>query len=224
MANGGVGVILDGGGDDVYEFDYLSHGGGYWMGIGFARDFGGNDQRLGATLKTYAGGVRTQRRYQRFGSGFGCHYAAGFCIDDSGDDVYHGTIMGLGHAWDCSIGALCDFGGNDRYESTGKTTQGNASQAGLGILFDYDGDDHYKGRSQGYASSGISYHTLPHCGGNFSFVVDYGGEDTYGCGAKNNAYTRRGNSGGFLVDRPNTDESEMNETATNTSTKTTAER
>jgi hypothetical protein len=222
VASGGIGVILDGGGDDVYEFDYLSHGGGYWMGIGFARDFGGNDQRLGATLKTYSGGERTQRRYQRFGTGFGCHYAAGFCFDDAGDDAYYGTIMGVGHAWDCSIGALCDFGGNDRYESTGSTTQGNGSQASLGILFDYDGDDQYKGNNQGYASSGISYHTLPNCGGNFSFVVDYGGEDTYGCKAKNNSYNQRGSSGGFLIDRPKAGP-ESDKTATNTSTKTTAE-
>jgi hypothetical protein len=44
VSDGGIGVILDGGGDDVYEYDYLSHGGGYWCGTGFARDFGGNDQ------------------------------------------------------------------------------------------------------------------------------------------------------------------------------------
>ena len=219
VASGGIGVILDGGGDDVYEFDYLAHGGGYWMGLGFARDFGGNDQRLGATLKTYSGGTRSQRRFQRFGTGFGCHYSAGFCFDDQGDDTYHGTIMGLGHAWDCSIGALCDFGGNDHYESTGKTTQGNGSQAGLGILFDYDGNDNYKGSSQGYASTGISYHTLPYCGGNFSFVVDHGGEDTYGCRAKNNTLNRQGSSGGFLVDRAKAD-SESNETASNTRTTT----
>ena len=36
VANGGIGVILDGSGDDVYEFDYISHGGGYWLGMGFA--------------------------------------------------------------------------------------------------------------------------------------------------------------------------------------------
>jgi len=202
ISNGGIGVILDGGGDDVYEFDYLSHGGGYWLGIGFARDFGGNDQRLGATAKAYNGGARTERRYQRFGTGFGCHYALGFCFDDAGDDVYHGTIMGLGFAWDCSVGVLCDFGGNDRYESTGRTTQGTGAQAGLGVLYDYNGDDFYRGRGQGSASSGISYHSLPSCGGNFSFAVDYGGTDTYGCRAKNNSYNRRTSAGGFLIDRP----------------------
>ena len=29
VACGGIGTMLDGGGDDTYEFDYMSHGGGY---------------------------------------------------------------------------------------------------------------------------------------------------------------------------------------------------
>jgi len=198
VSNGGIGVILDGGGDDVYEYDYLSHGGGYWCGIGFARDFGGNDQRLGPTRKAYAGGQRTQRRFTRFSSGFGCHYALGFLFDDEGNDTYNTTIMGVGYAWDCSAGYLCDFAGNDRYSGN----EGVGAQAGFGTLYDYDGDDVYLGYKQGQASSGISYHDLPGCGGNFSFVIDYGGTDEYGSKAKNNSYIQRGSSGGFLIDRP----------------------
>ncbi len=204
VCNGGLGIILDGGGDDVYEYDYLSHGGGYWCGAGFARDFGGNDQRLGATRKAYRGGPRTQRSFQRFGNGYGCHYALGFLIDDMGNDTYNGTIMCVGFAWDCAVGYLLDFGGNDSYRGT----EGNGAQAGLGVIFDYDGNDVYKGYKQGRASSGISYHDLPHCGGNFSFVIDYGGTDKYGCRAKNNSYNRRGSSGGFLIDRPKQNESQ----------------
>ncbi len=217
VANGGIGVILDGGGDDEYEYDYLAHGGGYWCGVGMARDFGGNDLRHGATRKAYDGSPRTQSRFQRFGAGFGCHYALGFLFDDAGNDTYGGTIMGVGFAWDDSVGCLCDFGGNDTYEATGGGTQGNGAQAGLGLLFDYDGQDTYRGRTQANASAGISYHPLPQCGGNFSFLVDYGGEDTYGCGASNNAITRRGSAGGFLIDRPRREESTQsaagNETA-----------
>jgi len=208
VSNGGVGVILDGGDDDIYEYDYLSHGGGYWCGTGFARDFGGNDQRLGATRKAYNGGPRTQRNFQRFGNGYGCHYALGFLFDDRGNDTYNGTIMCVGYAWDCAVGYLCDFGGHDRYSGT----EGNAAQAGLGVLFDYAGDDHYLGYKQGRASAGISYHTLPQCGGNFSFVVDYGGTDKYGSGARNNSYNRRSSSGGFLIDRPK--HNEVRQTAT----------
>jgi hypothetical protein len=202
VANGGIGVILDGGDDDVYEFDYMGHGGGYWLGIGFARDFGGNDQHLGSTRKNYHGGPRSEAKFQRFGNGFGCHYALGFLFDDYGSDSYDGTIMGTGFGWDASVGYLCDFGGNDQYLATGGAVQGNGAQASLGVLFDYDGDDVYHGYNQAYNSPSISYHKMPECGGNFSFVVDYGGNDTYGCGVQNNSYNMRGSAGGFLIDRP----------------------
>jgi hypothetical protein len=220
VAGGGIGVILDGGGDDVYEYDYLSHGGGYWCGTGFARDFGGNDQRLGATRKAYSGGSRTQRRFQRFSNGYGCHYALGFLFDDRGDDTYNGTIMSVGFAWDCAVGYLCDFGGNDKYSGS----EGSGAQAGLGVLFDYAGDDTYLGARQGSASSGISYHDLPACGGNFSFVVDYGGTDKYGCRARNNSYIMRSSSGGFLIDRPKREEAQKSadKAVEKTAAKTTA--
>lgn len=208
VANGGLGVLLDGGGDDVYEFDYFSHGGGYWLAMGFARDFGGDDRRLGATRTAYNGGSRTQTRYQRFGNGWGCHYALGFLIDDDGDDSYDGTIMNIGFAWDLSIGMLLDLAGNDQYLARGGGTQGNGAQCGLGILFDYRGEDTYQGSGQGYASSNITYHSGSSCGGNFSFVIDYGNTDQYGCRASNNRISQRGNSGGFIVDRPAPEEVE----------------
>jgi hypothetical protein len=211
VADGGIGVILDGGGENTYEFDYLSHGGGYWCGLGFARDFGGNTKRL-ITQTAYNGSPRAYESFQRFGCGWGCHYAMGFCFDDSGNDVYEGTIMGTGMAWDCSMGVLCDFAGNDQYKATGGIVQGSGAQMGFGILFDYKGNDVYEGYGQAYASPGISYHTLPDCGGNFSFVVDYGGKDEYGCGAENNSYIQRGDTGGFLIDRPQ--QSEVEHTAT----------
>jgi hypothetical protein len=201
VADGGIGVLLEGSGDDVYEYDYFAQGGGYWLGLGFARDFAGNDRRIGSTQKEYEGGHRVQPIFDRFSCGFGCHYAMGFCFDDAGNDTYGGTIMGLGFAWDCSNGFLFDFGGDDRYEATGGNTEGNGAQASLGILFDYGGNDTYQGYRQGYAASNISYHAYPRCGGNFSFLIDYGGKDTYGCGAQNNSYVQRGSVGGFLIDR-----------------------
>lgn len=204
VANGGVGVFLDGEGDDVYEFDYIAHGGGYWCGVGMARDFGGNDQRIGATTKAYSGGARSETEFQRFGCGFGCHYALGFCFDDSGKDSYRGSIMNQGFGWDCAVGALCDFGGDDKYEANGNGTSahGQGAQDSFGVLLDWDGNDQYIGYGQGYANPGINYHTQPGCGGNFSFMVDYGGDDQYGCGAENNSYVQRGSAGGFLIDRP----------------------
>ena len=207
VANGGIGVILDGAGDDVYEFDYLSHGGGYWCGLGFARDFGGNDQRLIART-SYNGGPRTQTSFQRFGCGWGCHYALGFCFDDAGNDIYEGSIMGSGMAWDCSMGILCDFAGNDQYKATQGLTQGTGAQMGFGVLFDYLGEDVYEGYGQGYASTNLTYHDPQSCGGNYGWLVDYGGKDKYGCGAQDNCFIQRGDVGGFLIDRPRKDEIE----------------
>jgi len=209
VANGGIGVLLEGGGDDRYEYDYLSHGGGYWFGVGMARDFGGNDRRFGGTQQEFDGGKRMEPVFQRYANGWGCHYALGFCFDDAGNDTYGGTIMGLGFAWDMSIGVLCDFSGNDRYEAARENTQGCGAQAGLGILFDYEGNDVYLGQGQGYASPSVSYHSQSSCGGNFSFVVDYGGKDQYGCGVENNSYNQRGSAGGFVIDRPKRGEEEQ---------------
>ena len=61
------------------------------------------------------------------------------------------------------------------------------------------------GYGQGYASPGISYHDLPDCGGNFSFLIGYGGNNKYGCGASNSSYIQRGDVGGFLISRPSRD-------------------
>jgi hypothetical protein len=200
---------LEGGGDDLYEYDYMAQGGGYWFGLGMARDFGGNDRRLCGTQNEFDGGKRTEPVFVRYTCGWGCHYSLGFCFDDAGNDTYGGTIMGLGFAWDMSVGSLCDFGGNDRYEAARRNTQGCGAQAGLGILYDYDGNDVYLGQGQGYASPSVSYHSPSACGGNFSFLVDYGGKDEYGCGVENNSYNQRGSEGGFLIDRPKREEGEQ---------------
>ncbi|MDR1142303.1 MAG: hypothetical protein LBL62_11460 [Planctomycetaceae bacterium] len=202
VANGGIGVLLEGGGDDNYEVDYFGQGGGYWLGVGFVRDFSGNDKRHGTTLMAYSGGPRTQREWTRFANGFGCHYSLGYCFDDSGDDTYGGMIMGTGMAWDLSIGYLCDFNGSDKFTATGGMTQGVGAEGSIGILFNYGGDDQFMGRNQAYSSNNITYHLPSNCGGNFSFLINYGGNDKYGCGAANNSYVQRGSSGGFLIDRP----------------------
>ncbi|MGQ9505574.1 MAG: hypothetical protein ACUVQR_11770 [Thermogutta sp.] len=204
-ANGGIGVLLEGAGDDVYEFDYFGQGGGYWLAIGIARDFAGNDQRVGATLNAYDRSSRTQPRFQRFGNGWGCHYAVGALIDDGSDDSYDGSIMGTGFAWDLSVGYLIEMGGKDQYLARVGGVQGQGAQASLGVLYDFEGNDTYRGTSQGYSSSSITYHPYPTCGGNFSFVIDYGGTDEYGSRVRNNAVSRRGMSG-FVVDRPKQEE------------------
>ena len=57
--------------------------------------------------------------------------------------------MGTGMGWDCSVGVLCNFGGNNHYEATGGLTQGCGAQASLGILFNYGGNNVYDGLRAG---------------------------------------------------------------------------
>jgi len=208
VAAGGIGVLLEGEGNDRYEFDYIAHGGGYWMGLGFLRDFEGDDVHQGSTSVMWDGRPRQERKFQRFSSGFGCHYAAGFFFEDSGDDTYWASIMSQGFAWDCGATFFYDYLGNDVTTGAGSGNQGQGAQASLGVMVNFSGDDKYVGSSQGYASGNITYHDLPQCGGNFSFLIDYGGTDTYGSRAKNNASVRRGMNGGFLIDRPTQEEFE----------------
>ena len=59
----------------------------------------------------------------------------------------------------------------------------------------------------------ISYHRLPYCGGNFSFLVDYGSNNTFGCGADSHTYIQRGAEGGFLISRPRADENPVADNA-----------
>ncbi len=199
VANGGLGIMLDGGGDDVYEYDYFSHGGGYWFGAGFVRNFGGNNQRVGATRTMFDGSERTERRFVRWGLGYGCHYALGFVFDDEGDDTYIGETASIAFAWDIAVGVVADFGGNDLYQARGA---GHAANAGLGVLFDASGDDSYKARNLGFANEKVDYHPKEKAGGNFAFLVDYGGDDDFGETLENNSESEQGWPGGFFISRP----------------------
>jgi hypothetical protein len=109
--------------------------------------------------------------------------------------------MGTGMAWDLAYGILCDFNGSGRYTATGNMTQGVGAEASIGILFSYGGNDMFASRSQGLASSSVTYHP-PASGGNFSFLVNYGGENVYGSKVPRHSYSQRGTPSGFLIDRP----------------------
>lgn len=189
FGKGGFGILLDGGGDDLYEADYFS-GGGYWYGAGMARDFGGNDVRRPLS-----------KDFSRYGLAYGCHSGIGLIYDDTGDDRYYGGIGVLGFGWDIALGGLFDFGGNDLYSVTA-SGEGLGCEMAWGILFDGNGSDKYMGvatnasNGQGFAGK-VTYHPQFNGAGNFSFLVDAGeGQDKFSCGAPLNAATRRCADGG----------------------------
>ena len=171
VADGGIGMLLNGGGHNVYEFDYLSHGGGYWCGLGFAGDFGGYSQRLIAR-KDYYGGNRTESLFQRFGCGWGCHYSQGFCFDDKGHSTFEGSIMGSGMGWDCSVGPLSLFGGHNHFEAADSLVQAATPREASASSID-TGRLRVQGLRPGLRIV-ETYHNPYECGGNFSFLVGYG--------------------------------------------------
>jgi len=199
VANGGIGVLLDGGGDDIYEADYFSHGGGYWFALGFARDFGGNDQCLGSTRTAWDGGERKEARFMRYGNGFGVHYAAGYLFDDTGNDSYFTDFAGAGFTWDIGITALIDLDGNDRYESGSGV--GACFNTGLMVLFDASGDDTYLSGNAGLADAKSEYHADDPRAYNFTMLLDLAGQDSYPKEMQNGTKAERGWAGGMFVDK-----------------------
>ena len=108
--------------------------------------------------------------------------------------------MGSGMAWDCSMGVFCDFAGNDHYLATGGLTQGTGARwaSASSSTTTATTSTRATARAMPRRASPITMHA---CGGNFSFLIDYGGNDHYGCGADNNTYLERGDAG-RLFDRP----------------------
>ncbi len=196
VANGGVGVLLDGTGRDIYEADYFSHGGGYWFGAGFARDFEGDDQRWGAVRENFDGSPRSEVRFLRWGIGFGCHYAAGFVFDDRGNDSYEGDWASIAYAWDVAIGALFDGDGDDRYLSRGSGVA-EARNHAFAVLYDARGTDRYIGKGLGQADGKTGEKSII----SFALLQDRAGEDTFSFPFTNHSKAHRGWAGGFLIDR-----------------------
>ncbi len=127
IASGGVGMILDNSGDDLYTGEYFVQGSSYWHSLGILYDNSGND-------------VYKSRRYSQ---GAGTHFTTGLLFDREGDDLYHswGVSQGCGH--DFSFGMLTDYKGNDIYYSNW-LSQGAGNANGVGLLIDYEGNDSYK--------------------------------------------------------------------------------
>ena len=154
--------------------------------------------------KTFYGGERTEPLFQRFGCGWGCHYALGFCFDDARQQHLrrhdHGQRHGLGLLRRRALQFRRQRPLQGHRRPDPRMRRPGQPRHPLPLRRRRV----YEGYSQGYASPGISYHDLPECGGNFSFLINYGGKNTFGCGAERHSYMQRGAAGGFIIDRPGT--------------------
>jgi hypothetical protein len=161
---GGVGMLVDGTGNDSYSCGIFGQGGAYWYGVGILADKGGDDAYFG----------------QWYCQGSAAHFALGVLQDSAGNDHYAGKMNmcgGAGH--DFSLGWLEDRAGNDAYDMPNLSLgAGNAN--GVGVLWDCAGDD-------SYLASGITLgqSTTAGSGSLRDFImslgvfVDGGGADKY---------------------------------------------
>lgn len=193
---GGVGVLLDYGGDDRYEGGEFAQGGGYLWGVGVLRDEAGNDFYYG----------------NRYAQGFAAHQAFGMLADLGGDDIYWAmSAAAQGAAWDQSIAVLYDAGGDDMYRAQ-SLGQGAAAQQSRALLHDAGGDDWYwsSGRETQGAGGDNDYHFDQHDPVySLGVLLDEQGSDRYSTGLGNGSTllrrdTERDNGGGvagLAIDR-----------------------
>jgi hypothetical protein len=174
-ASGGIGLLLDGNGDDSFWAGNFSQGTGYFFGMGILRNFGAGDDTYTAS---------------RYGQGASAHSAAGILIDDSGNDLYNGYHMALqGAAWDMGMAALVDKMGNDTYQGVNGFSQAASAHNGMAFFIDAAGTDEY------FGEQALVENNDYHGGSSLSFFIDGGGEfDTYSSGS-NNSVTIKGEHG-----------------------------
>ncbi len=161
---GGVGLLLDGAGDDQYSCAVFGQGCAYWYGVGALLDRGGSDQYNGMW----------------YVQGAGAHFGLAVLQDDDGDDKYNATMnMAQGAGHDFTLGWLEDSDGNDSY-SAPNLSFGAANANGIGVLWDKAGDDAYlsSGVTLG-AGGGIVSPSLRKWMLNIGIFVDGGGSDAY---------------------------------------------
>ncbi len=167
--SGGIGALIDLGGNDTYKADIFGQGASYWRSIGFIYDKSGNDQYL---AHQYAQGAAT-------------HMTLAALVDVSGDDFYRskGVSQGCGH--DYAFGVLSDRSGNDVFHAV-DLSQGAGSANGVGLLSDLFGDDRYHignpANTHGYGNPRREF-------GSIGLLLDLNGADIYdGFGADNTVW------------------------------------
>lgn len=137
---GGMGVLVDLTGDDLYESGNWSAGCGYWYGMGFLYDGSGNDKYHTSTWAQAAG----------------AHFCIAALIDEDGDDehiCWDEQSNGIGFGHDFTVSLFLDRKGNDYYKMKDDGL-GFAINKSDVFFFDLEGDDTYirgpKARSYGW--------------------------------------------------------------------------
>lgn len=184
---GGIGVLADREGDDLYKAEPLSsvfdrgdyHSKGK-INANNAQGFGGGRRGDGSDGHSWAGGMGLlidnsgNDRYEsgNWSQGCGYWYGIGALFDGSGDDVYHSCYFTQASGAHYSIGAIIDEFGDDRHELF--------ETAGAGLAFGWDftiayfeddyGNDLYDAKIISLSSAEIRSNAI---------FIELGGDDTY---------------------------------------------
>lgn len=162
---GGIGILVDGAGNDRYECEIYGQGTGYWYSLGILVDKEGDDY--------HDSGV--------YSLGGSPHFAVGIYQDDGGSDRYTNIVsQSLGKGRDWSIGWFEESEGNDWYQGN-HAIFGTADVNGIGVFWDKQGDDTYLSFSEpAYGQSSMEGASgLRELMFSLSIFVDGAGQDQY---------------------------------------------
>lgn len=194
MFPGGVGLLLDDAGDDVYRGSMYAQGTAYFYALGILVDRAGDDDYT-ATW---------------YGQGAAPHFATGILVDGDGDDDYLGMHQVQGNGRDFSVGVHLDVGGDDVYSAEDRVQGCGDLSDGYGIFVDFAGNDRYdaaRPTARGYATEKRPERqpTAERPYRDVGVFLDLGGRDTYSgpAGGKDGTtWIREDTRRGVGVDRP----------------------
>ena len=167
--SGGIGVLRDAAGNDIYEASVFGQGVGYWQGLGILSDGEGDDR--------YDGLYYVQ--------GVGVHFAGGILADGGeGNDLFNAVLpaqtLSMGAAHDFSVGVLINEAGDDVYKIRSFSAGGTSCNS-VGIFVDNAGSDLYDSvniHSTGVGNLGECAERRPNAP-SIGIAIDAGGNDRY---------------------------------------------
>lgn len=193
----GFGALVDSQGKDLYDVSLYGQGASKTGGVAILSDRAGDDVYRAGGVVIHAP-LFTDVHYsfsQGFSSGFredtgGTSGGIAMLLDTSGDDAYLAETFAQGASYWYSIGALYDGQGHDTYSGY-HYVQASAMHMTAAYLFDLQGDDAY---SVKYGAA----HALGHDYG-VALLFDRSGNDVY-AGRDSQPGTGNANGVGIFID------------------------
>jgi len=173
---GGVGILVDGSGDDTYYGNIYAQGAGYWWSLGILEDKAGND--------TY--------RCLQYSLGSAPHFAIGCMVDSKGNDKYNvgnneAITQYQSSARDGSIAVFIDGDGDDEYLFRNMCA-GLGDLNSIALFWDRYGNDIYhtilsppyeKSPPMGTATTYERFRTFRDYMKSYGIFLDTSGTDIY---------------------------------------------